>query len=191
MRQRFGLKRVVFADDCGLLTSAHIDNELRPVAELDWITVLRRGQVRQLVTEGDPLQLSLFDETDLAELRHEDFPGERLIACLNPFLREELIRKREELLQATEALLDPIVAVTHYCFSTRMLWRLVRQLVLFPQRGDEKSQLLVRIRQLPLQLPDLLLRWLLARWVPLRPRCHLPPRFAPPAMQHLQRHAVF
>ncbi len=112
VRERFGLQRVVFVGDCGLLTSARIDEELRPVEGLDWITALRSTQVRKLAADGGPLQMSLVDQTDLAELSHEDFPGERLIACLNPLLRDERRRKREELLQATEALLDQIVAAT-------------------------------------------------------------------------------
>ncbi len=110
VRKRFDLKRVVFVGDRALLTSTRIDTELRPAAGLDWITALRNGQFRKLVVEGGPLQPSLFDEADLAELRHEGFPGERLIASLNLLLRDERGRKREELLQATEALRDSIVA---------------------------------------------------------------------------------
>jgi hypothetical protein len=111
VRQRFGLERVVFVGDRGLLTSARIDEELRPVEGLDWISALRSEQIRKLAGDG-PLQRSLFDTTDLAEIRHPDFPGERLIACLNPLLEAERARKREELLRATERELDQVVAAT-------------------------------------------------------------------------------
>jgi hypothetical protein len=112
VRQRFGLERVVFVGDRGLLTSARIDEELRPVEGLDWISALRSEQIRKLAGDGGPLQRSLFDTTDLAEIRHPDFPGERLIACLNPLLQAERARKREDLLRATERELDQIVAAT-------------------------------------------------------------------------------
>lgn len=112
VRSRFGLERVVFVGDRGLLTSARINEELRPVEGLDWISALRTEQIRTLASDGGPLQLSLFDTTDLAEIRHPDFPDERLIACLNPLLKAERARKREDLLKATERELDKIVAAT-------------------------------------------------------------------------------
>jgi len=112
VRQRFGLDRVVFAGDRGLLTSKRIDEELRPVEGLDWISALRSEQIRTLANDDGPLQLSLFDTTDLAEIRHPDFPAERLIVCRNPLLQAERARKREELLRATERELDKIVAAT-------------------------------------------------------------------------------
>jgi hypothetical protein len=112
VRQRFGLDRVVFVGDRGLLTSARIDEELRPVEGLDWISALRSEQIRKLAGDNGPLQRSLFDTTDLAEIRHPDFPGERLIACRNPLLEAERARKREDLLRATERDLDTIVAAT-------------------------------------------------------------------------------
>ena len=112
VRERFGLDRVVFVGDRGMLTSARIDEELRPVEGLDWISALRSDAIAKLATEHGPLQLSLFDATDLAEIRHPDFPGERLIACLNPLLRQERARKREALLRATEHELDKIVLAT-------------------------------------------------------------------------------
>lgn len=110
VRQRFGLERVVFVGDRGLLTSARIDEELRPVEGLDWISALRSEQIRKLAADNGPLQRSLFDTTDLAEIRHPDFPAERLIACRNPLLEAERARKREDLLRATERDLDKIVA---------------------------------------------------------------------------------
>ena len=112
VRERFGLERVVFVGDRGMLTSARIDEELRPVQGLDWISALRSDAIAKLATDHGPLQPSLFDTTDLAEIRHPDFPGERLIACLNPLLRQERARKREALLRATEHELDKIVVAT-------------------------------------------------------------------------------
>jgi hypothetical protein len=110
VRTRFGLARVVFVGDRGLLTSARIREELAPVPGLEWVSALRAEQVRKLA-EG-PLQPSLFDETDLAEITHRDFPGERLIACKNPLLATERARKREALLVATERELEKVAAAT-------------------------------------------------------------------------------
>jgi hypothetical protein len=100
LKARFGLERVVVVGDRGMITSARIREELAP-AGLDWITALRAPQIQQLVESG-PLQLSLFDERDLAEIASPDYPGERLIACRNPLLAAERARKRDELLAATE-----------------------------------------------------------------------------------------
>ena len=111
VRKRFGLTRVVFVGDRGLITAARIREELRPVAGLDWITALRAPQIRQLVDSG-ALQLSLFDHRDLAEIRSPAYPGERLIVCKNPLLAQERARKREELLQATERKLAQIAVAT-------------------------------------------------------------------------------
>jgi hypothetical protein len=112
VRHRFGLQRVVFVGDRGLLTSARIREELKPVDGLDWVSALRAEQIRKLAEDGGPLQPSLFDRTDLAEIRHPDFPGERLIACFNPLLAAERARKREDLLQATERELEKVAAAT-------------------------------------------------------------------------------
>ena len=101
VRERFGLKRVVWVADRGLLTSARIEAELRPHADFGWITALRAPAVQALHREG-VLQLSLFDQQDLAEIRSSEFPGERLVACHNPLLGAERARKREALLVATE-----------------------------------------------------------------------------------------
>jgi transposase len=108
VRTRFGIKRVVFVGDRGILTQARINQELKPVEGLDWITALRAPQIRQLV-EQEYLQLSLFDEQDLGEISSPDYPGERLIACRNPLLAAEREQNREALLQATEIELDKIV----------------------------------------------------------------------------------
>src|SRR6202171_6040555 len=89
-----------------MITSARIRDELRP-AGLDWITALRAPQIRALLDAG-AFQLSLFDERDLAEITTPEFPGERLVVCKNPLLAEERARKREDLLQATEAALSKL-----------------------------------------------------------------------------------
>jgi len=112
VRTRFGLSRVVFVGDRGLLTSARIREELAPVEGLDWVSALRSEQIRKLALDGGPLQMSLFDKTDLAEITHPDFPGERLVACMNPLLAAERARKREDLLQATERELEKVAAAT-------------------------------------------------------------------------------
>jgi hypothetical protein len=111
IRERFGLKRVVFVGDRGMLTDARITEELRPVEGLDWITALRSPTIRSLAQQG-VIQPSLFDEVGLAEIRSPDFPGERLIACRNPFLADERRRKRQELLEATEQELAKVAKAT-------------------------------------------------------------------------------
>ena len=108
VKDRFGITRVVLAGDRGMLTAARLREDVRP-AHLDWITALRAPQVKALVRDGD-LQLSLFDAQDLAEITSPDFPGERLVACKNPFGEAERARKRESLLTAAEAGLAKIAA---------------------------------------------------------------------------------
>jgi len=109
LKERFGLKRVVMVGDRGMITQARIEGDLKP-AGLDWITALRAPSIQHLAAEGGPLQLSLFDERDLAEIESPDFPGERLVVCRNPALAEERGRKRDELLDATEQDLKDIQA---------------------------------------------------------------------------------
>jgi hypothetical protein len=100
LKKRFRLASVVLVGDRGMITNARITEDLKP-AGLDWISCLRAPQIRELA--GGPLQLSLFDERDLAEISApEHFPGERLIACRNPLLADERTRKRGALLEATE-----------------------------------------------------------------------------------------
>ena len=111
MRDRFGIKRIVYVGDRGMITEARIREDLRPIDGLDWITALRAPAIRRLVESGS-LQLSLFDETDLGEITDPEYPGERLIVCRNPYLGEERSRKREELLQATERELGRIAQAT-------------------------------------------------------------------------------
>ena len=106
----FGLRKMVMVGDRGMITSARIG----AIRELDgkygWITALRAPAIRKLMADDGPLQLSLFDEQDLAEISSPDFPGERLIACRNPALADERARKREDLLAATEKALAPLIA---------------------------------------------------------------------------------
>src|SRR5271169_2142255 len=110
LRQRFALERVVLVGDRGMLTSARIREEVEP-AGFDWISCLRNDAIQQLASDDGPLQLSLFDERDLAEIAApEQFPGERLIVCRNPLLAQERARKREALLTATERDLARIAA---------------------------------------------------------------------------------
>ena len=108
VKDRFGITKVVLVGDRGMLTAARLREDVAP-ASLDWITALRAPQVKALVRDGD-LQLSLFDVQDLAEITSPDFPGERLVACMNPYLAAERARKRESLLAATEADLGKIAA---------------------------------------------------------------------------------
>ena len=111
LRERFGLERLVLVGDRGMLTAARLREDLQPLAGIDWITALKSVEVRKLVSD-QALQLSLFDEQDLAEITHPDYPGERLIACYNLLRAEERKRKRQELLAATEKKLNKIVAAT-------------------------------------------------------------------------------
>jgi transposase len=110
VKDRFGISRLVLVGDRGMITSARIRDELRP-ANLDWISCLRASAVQALAAENGPLQLSLFDDRDLAEISAPDlFPGERLIVCRNHALATERARKREDLLAATERELARIEA---------------------------------------------------------------------------------
>ena len=108
VKDRFGITKVVLVGDRGMLTAARLREDVGP-AGLDWITALRAPQVKKLARDGD-LQLTLFDVQDLAEITSPEFPGERLVACMNPFLEAERARKRESLLKATEADLGKIAA---------------------------------------------------------------------------------
>jgi len=116
VRKKFGLEKMVMAGDRGMITSARIaalnqpeEGQAEQPSPYGWITALRAPAIKKLMADGGPLQLSLFDQQDLAEITSDDFPGERLIACRNPVLAAERARKREELLAATEKLLAPIL----------------------------------------------------------------------------------
>lgn len=111
LRQRFGLSDMVLIGDRGMITSARIREDLPASHGIQWISALRATQIQKLAAGGQ-LQLSLFDQTDLVEIAHPDFPGERLIACFNPLLAEERARKRPDLLTATEKQLEKIAAAT-------------------------------------------------------------------------------
>lgn len=107
VRNKFKLNKLVLVGDRGMITTARID-ALREETDLGWVTALRAPAIKKLAADDGPLQMSLFDEQDLAEITHPDYPDERLIACRNPLLAAERTRKRDELLDATEALLDDI-----------------------------------------------------------------------------------
>jgi hypothetical protein len=109
VRGNFELSQLSLVGDRGMITSARIE-ALKELGGLSWITCLRAPAIAKLAAEDGPLQLSLFDQQDLAEISHPDYPGERLIACRNPILAAERARKREALLAATEATLAPIAA---------------------------------------------------------------------------------
>jgi hypothetical protein len=116
VRKKFGLEQMVMVGDRGMITSARIralnqleDGTQRP-DPYGWITALRAPAIKKLIADGGPLQLSLFDQQDLAEITSPDFPGERLVACRNPVLAADRARKREDLLAATEKLLAPLIA---------------------------------------------------------------------------------
>jgi transposase len=110
-RSRFGISRLVFVGDRGMITTARINEDLRGVDGLDWISALRTEGIRKLCAAGT-IQMAFFDQQDLAEVTSEHFPGERLIVCRNPALAEERARKRNELLEATEKQLRPIQIAT-------------------------------------------------------------------------------
>jgi transposase len=119
LRKRFGLQRIVLVGDRGMITSARIRDDLEKGASgIDWITALRAPQIQALLDTGS-LQLSLFDQRDLAEITAPAYRGERLIACRNPLLAEERARKRAELLEATERELGKIQLAT--CRTRRPL----------------------------------------------------------------------
>ena len=111
LRDRFGISTIIWAGDRGMLTSARIEQVLKPQG-MDWVSSLRAPQIAQLAAEHGPFQPTLFDERNLLELTSEHFPGERLVVCRNPLLAEERARKRAELLAATEADLAKIAAAT-------------------------------------------------------------------------------
>ena len=116
IRDTFGLENLVLVGDRGMITSARIaalrelNDDPDTATDFGWITALRAPAIATLAADDGPLQMSLFDTQDLAEITHPDYPGERLIACRNPLLAAERTRKRNDLLTATENLLAPIIA---------------------------------------------------------------------------------
>jgi DDE family transposase len=118
VREKFKLAKMVMVGDRGMITKARIQalNTAEDGTTLEgqdaygWITALRAPAIRKLMADDGPLQMSLFDQQDLAEITSPDYPGERLVACRNPALAADRARKREELLAATERLLAPVIA---------------------------------------------------------------------------------
>jgi hypothetical protein len=118
MREKFRLEQMVMVGDRGMITKARIGalntaddgSQLPDKDRYRWITALRAPAIRKLMADDGPLQMSLFDQQNLAEIRHPDYPGERLVACRNPVLAEDRARTREELLAATEQLLKALIA---------------------------------------------------------------------------------
>jgi hypothetical protein len=118
VRGEFKLAKMVMVGDRGMITKARIEalNTAEDGTPLEggdaygWITALRAPAIKKLMADGGPLQMSLFDQQNLAEITSPDYPGERLVACHNPVLAADRARKREDLLQATERLLTPIAA---------------------------------------------------------------------------------
>jgi transposase len=107
LKARFGLERLVFVADRGMLTQTQIE-KVKDTPGVGWISALRSSAIRDLVEQGN-IQMSLFDTQDLAEITSDKYPGERLIACFNPLLAQERKRKRNDLLEATEKTLDTLV----------------------------------------------------------------------------------
>jgi hypothetical protein len=114
VKDKLGIDKLVLVGDRGMITAARIDalrelnNNPDTSTNFDWITALRAPAIAKLARDDGPLQMSLFDTQDLAEISHPDYPGERLIACRNPALAAERARKRQDLLAATEKQLDAI-----------------------------------------------------------------------------------
>jgi transposase len=111
LRERFHLERVILVGDRGMLTQKRIEEDLKEHEGLQWVTALRSTQIQVLMAQG-AIQMSLFDEQDLAEITHADYPGERLIVCRNPLLARERARKRKELIEAAEKKLKEIETAT-------------------------------------------------------------------------------
>jgi hypothetical protein len=111
LRQRFHLERIILVGDRGMLTQKRIEEDLRPHTGLEWVSALRAPQIHKLVVQG-AMQMSLFDQQDLAEIQHPDYPGERLIVCRNRLLAAERVRKRGELIAAAEKKLGEVAAAT-------------------------------------------------------------------------------
>jgi Transposase DDE domain len=109
IRTKFKLRDMVLVGDRGMITTARI-SALRELGGLGWVTALRAPAIAALAAEDGPLQMTLFDQTNLAEIAHPDYPGERLVACRNPALATERARKRLALLEATDQQLATIAA---------------------------------------------------------------------------------
>jgi transposase len=106
MREKFGLHRIVFVGDRGMLTATQIET-VKAYPGIGWVSALRATAIQKLASQG-AVQMSLFDEQNLAEITSPDYPGERLVACYNPLLADDRRRTRDELLAATEAQLEKV-----------------------------------------------------------------------------------
>ncbi|HWG11970.1 MAG TPA: IS1634 family transposase, partial [Streptosporangiaceae bacterium] len=110
VRATFGLTELVMVGDRGMITAARVDALKALEDPIGWVTALRAPAIKKLAAEDGPLQMTLFDQQDLAEITHPDYPGERLVACRNPVLAADRARTRDSLLAATEKLLAPLIA---------------------------------------------------------------------------------
>ena len=108
VKDTFALQNMVMVGDRGMITTARI-TALKDIGGLGWLTALRAPQIAALAADTGPLQMSLFDEQNFAEITHPDYPGERLVACRNPALADRRGRNRLDLLTATEKSLAPIL----------------------------------------------------------------------------------
>jgi len=115
LKEQFGLEHFVFAGDRAMITQARVE-KLKSLKGIDWISALRSSQVKKLVESGN-LQLSLFDEINLAEITSENYPGERLIVCKNPYLAQERAKNRAQLLDKTE---EALILLTKRVASGRL-----------------------------------------------------------------------
>ncbi|MCP4566549.1 MAG: IS1634 family transposase [FCB group bacterium] len=111
LTSRFGLKRIIIVGDRGMLTSARIREDLKPIDGIDWISALKAPQIRKIMRDNE-IEKSLFDKRDIAEITHPDFPDERLMVCYNPLLETKREKTRQSLLAATEKDLQKIVKAT-------------------------------------------------------------------------------
>jgi transposase len=111
VRTRFRIKNIVWVTDRGILTNSKINELVKSVEGLDYITGLTKGQIKHLA-EVKAIQLGLFDEVNLVEFTSEDYPSERLIACRNPLIAEKNNGQREDLLSVAEEELNQIVTAT-------------------------------------------------------------------------------
>jgi len=115
LKEQFGLEHFVFAGDRAMITQARVE-KLKSLKGIDWISALRSSQVKKLVESGN-LQLSLFDEINLAEITSENYPGERLIVCKNPYLAQERAKNRAQLIDKTE---EALILLTKRVASGRL-----------------------------------------------------------------------
>ena len=109
VRERFNIKKMVLVGDRGMISQTQIDKLIK-MDGIDWISALRSTQIHQLIEDGT-IELSLFDERNLIEFTHPDFPGERLVVCRNPLMAEKRVRTRQSLLVATMRELDKVVGM--------------------------------------------------------------------------------